>query len=86
MNVRPDFDFPYFYGSNCTLMRKFMRIPWYYPFAGVVGGFGLLIAGALIPDSAVAIAGIVLLQLSGWVFAARFFFSGCGFFSMALMD
>lgn len=63
-----------------------MRIPWYYPFIGVLAGFGLMMAGSFLPNADLSVIGIVVLLVFGWIFAIRFFFTGCGFFSLALMD
>jgi len=65
-------------------MEKFMKIPWYYSFFGIMIGFALIIFVAFIPNIALLFTGIIFLHIFGWILAARFFLCGIGFFSLAL--
>ncbi len=62
-------------------MEKLMKISMNLPIGGVILGLVLLVISAYTDITAIMIAGIVLLHVSGWLLGAKFLFSGLGFFS-----
>lgn len=65
-------------------MGKLMRIPLLIPIIGLIVSFVLLIIVAHIPNTPLLIAALVLLHLSGWILAAKYFICGITSFSAVL--
>jgi hypothetical protein len=65
-------------------MNKLMKIPFYFPFIGVLISFVLFILMAYIPNTALLITGVILFHLCGWILAIKFFLGTVGFFSTVL--
>lgn len=51
------------------------------PLVGIIISLILLVISAYTGITAIMIAGVVLLHVSGWLMGAKFLFSGIGFFS-----
>ncbi len=65
-------------------MNKLMKIPLWLPFAGMIIGIVFLIIVASMPNTALLIAGLILLHISAWIVGAKFLLCGFGFFSSVL--
>ena len=62
-----------------------MKIPLYFPLVGLVVSFVLLIIAAYVPNITLLIMGIILMHLSGWILAIKFFLCGVVSFSSVLI-
>ena len=65
-------------------MEKFMKIPTYIPFLGIIISIILFIVLAGSPSTPLLITSLIIFHVSGWIFAIKFFISGAGFFSSVL--
>ena len=61
-----------------------MKIPFYFSFLGILVSIALLIFVSYMPNMALLVTGVILLHLSGWILAAKYFLSVTGFFSTVL--
>jgi len=61
-----------------------MRMPLLIPLIGLIVSFALLIFVANVPNTALLITGIILMHLSGWILAAKYFILGITAFSSVL--
>jgi hypothetical protein len=65
-------------------MEKIKKLPLYVPALGMVASYVLIIIVAFMPNTPLLIAGMILLHLSGWLLAVKFFLCGAAFFSSVL--
>ncbi len=65
-------------------MKKILNLPFYVPVLGILISFAMIIINLWFPMVPLLIAGMVLLHVSGWLAAIRFFVCGFSMFSVVL--
>ncbi|PKP21532.1 MAG: hypothetical protein CVU05_06570 [Bacteroidetes bacterium HGW-Bacteroidetes-21] len=66
-------------------MKRLLNVPFIIPALGIIASFVLFIIAASSQDMTLIMTGLVILHLSVWIMAIKFFLTAIGFFS-AILD